>query len=168
MSRSLLVIALLVSLPAYGASQYWVAVGSYSSMPQAEKGRALLAQRVVESLSIITADADGVLRYRVMAGPYDTSIAAAQARDSASGSGVVGAWIAQLDVDLVPESSGTGEGIDAYTDTDWSTDYADDFPELELDNTQSETNQLAPREKIERKLVDQAPAGYQLHRLNRE
>ena len=140
-------------LPAHGETRYWVAVASYESLPAAEQGRTSLEDQLLRSLAIAAAE-DGS-RYRVIAGPFDSWVEATDVRSTV---GIEGAWILR-DPTLVSS--------DDQALSDWSASYGD-YPELELDALPAAREPIAPREKARRVLVEEAPADYQLHRLDRQ
>ena len=165
MCRGVCALLLLsLSLAVYADTQYWVALGSYTSLSQAETGLAELEQRAVEPLSVISADVGGLPRYRVLAGPYSTPDAAAAVRLSAGGWGVAGAWIMRTEEQPLSASSSAEA---PYAAMDWSSSY-EDYPELDLATPPESATELEPREKKQRTLVDEAPADYQLHKLRRQ
>ena len=157
---------LSLSLPVIAEDQYWVAVGSYSSMPQAENGRSLLEQRLSETLTILPADASGFPPFRVLAGPYASRNRATDSRSMALAAGIEGAWILRTSVLDSLDSPMSAADAD-YASTDWSSGYSD-YPELDLESELGSSEQLEPREKQVRTLVDEAPADYQLHKLKRQ
>lgn len=154
---------LSLSLPVVADDQFWVAVGSYSSMPQAEKGRTLLEQRLSETLAILPADATGLPPFRVVAGPYSSRNRAADSRSMARAAGIEGAWILRISALDSPMPAVAAD----YGSTAWSSRYSD-YPELDEDPELGSSEQLEPREKKVRTLVEEAPADYQLHKLKRQ
>ena len=149
---------LSLSVPVVAEDQYWVAVGSYSSLSQAEKGRSLLEQRLPETLTIEPTDATAIPPFRVLAGPYSSRDRATDSRSMALAAGIEGAWILRISV---RDWSLPADDAD-YASADWS--YSD-YPELDEDSELGSADQLEPREKKARTLVEEAPADYQLHKL---
>ena len=169
MTRWAALFVLLGASSSWADDPYWVAVGSFSSQEKAEQGRDLIGERLLQPLSVVPADNTAMPRYRVLMGPYASREEADQSSGSAFAAGIVDAWIlqtAQRPVQPDALSNVADYSAGDYTSPDWASRY-DDLP-LEMDAQPLGQGSLEPREKVERVLVEEAPADYQLHRLRRD
>lgn len=178
------IIVLLFAARAGAEVEFWIAVGSYKDLINAERAQREASAKLPESFSITQAETDSGNWYRVLAGPYLTREIAEHMMGSARTAGFDGAWI------LAQESGLYGRAVyadpllsDPGSDALLSGDTYLSDPEterFEFDTPSYEVTPASPAdipgfnvpERPERdkthKLIDQAPEGYDLHRLNRD
>jgi hypothetical protein len=166
-------VVLLLSATVQAETEYWVAIGSYQRLLNAEDARDRASRALPESFSIAQADTDRGFFYRVLAGPYLTKEIADHMLGEARRNGFETAWILATDSVITP-MSGSFSGDYRSDLPDLDTDLPDldsDLPDLDIsDPVDLPTLQLEdrPERASERKLIDEAPEDYNLHRLNRD
>ena len=175
MRRLFLAVSLAsVSIVAAAEAQYFVVLGSYSTWSQAEEARGKAAVKMSEPYTLASADTPRGTFHRVLAGPYLDKGRAASVLEKARVKGFVDAWLlaermpipggylaaAGATNPLPPETqevedrllSRGGDPYDAPVAPERSGAF-DEAPE-----TDDEQGPI---------LVEEAPPGYDLHRLRR-
>ena len=167
MGFALLAVVLLAT-QAQAADQYWVAVASFSSEEAAQTGAQRLGRTLAEPLSVHGSQTGVGYRYRVLAGPYADRPAAVAAVEQARAAGVLDAW-AFADRDGAVQA--TPVAVTAYEDSAGTSLYGENDEYEPLQETQTYPTwqqQTAERSEADRKLVEEPPPGYRLHRLRRD
>ena len=169
--------------------QFWVAVGSYRDRGYAEEARDKANAALNEAYTVSSIDIDTDRWYRVLTGPYVSRGVAELTLVEAQQAGFESTWMLAgdpVDAGLDDQDSyadydryGDDEASDEYSEYgDYSEyeeyarlpDYESSYPPLESDQPpaattpQDDTRRAA---KIPSELVDEAPAGYGLHKLRR-
>ena len=172
-------LVLLLAPFAWADAEYWVAVGSYRDLDAAESARSQASDLLPETFSVTQAILDSGLWYRVLAGPYLTREIADHMLDEAGRNGFENAWILSLDPGTVSRSFSS--------DFDYTQEFDALSPDLPVDPSayQFEPAQqrvpsseptdipgfnapVRPDKGVQHKLIDKAPEGYELHKLNRD
>lgn len=152
--------------------EYWVSVGSYRSYAEAESARAAAGTRLPESFSIVEAQLDSGLWYRVLAGPYLTPEIADHMLDEARRQGFESPWILVSQTTLVGSvGEGSGYLLESGPDADDEIDFEQsrlDVPDEAPLDVPGFNAPIRPDEDIEHKLVSEAPEDFRLHRLHRD
>lgn len=164
--------------------EYWVSVGSYRSIEEAEAARRDASDRLPEPFGVSEANLDSGLWYRVIAGPYLSSEIAVHVRDEAVRSGFESAWVVAMSSALASDTSATVYPDDDFRLDDYSFDSTSDerFSSEAYDPNTSRYSMPASepadipgfnapiREEREKahKLISEPPEGYRLHELNRD
>ena len=153
-------------------ADHWIAVGSFKNRDAAEKGLLQATAKTSESLSVVASESSAGIYYRVSAGPYATLVDAKRALPDVLDAGLSGAWIWQLKSFASVANAERSEPIRARLSSALADIDGLDFPELDetvlprrsravssmRTNSSPTEVQDAPQE---------APPGYQLHRLRR-
>jgi hypothetical protein len=163
LSHCLGLLVLLLSVTARAEVEYWISVGSYQNLINAEIAQREASARLPESFSITQAETDSGFFYRVLAGPYLTREIADHMLGESRRQGFESAWILAAETGLSTLGSSPVDPL--------STDYEYDLPTYERQDPED----LPPIELEERpdrstdhQMIDEAPEGYNLHRLNRD
>ncbi len=175
-------VAILGAGTARAAEQFWVSLGSFGDLRGAEKVRDQAAADFYQ-LSIIPSESPIGFVYRVVEGPVSDRSSAEGLLSQARSAGFIDAWLVIQDGDLLfgeianttstesfSESSAYNNlGVsDTYTlppiQDDYTNAYASDAADYSESPSSADYNQV----KIgSEKLVETAPPGYGLHRLER-
>ena len=162
--------------------QYWVSVGSYKQVQEAERARDKAADKMSESFAVIGTDTAKGYFYRVAAGPYLTSELAQDQLVSAKASGFANAWLWSDDVDPLDTNYSLGSVDDSYqlnlpeysVDIETSRDSAsgsgipsNGYDESFYDESIEEAD-LIQRRKTPPEVVDKAPPDYKLNKMRRD
>ncbi len=113
-----------VALPARAADldqMWWVVLGSYRHVDLAERRQAELEGRMLDVLSLVRSDRDGVPLFRIVAGPFADLEAARGAAAQAADAGIADAWVTHLRADAYRSM---GSGRDALAPLDGPLDSA--------------------------------------------
>lgn len=160
---------LLACAAAAAESQYFVVLGSYTTMGHAEEAKAQAAEKLPEPYSLVAADTPRGTYYRVMAGPYLGKQRATGMLEKARATGFADAWLLAEPSLVSPTYSGL------------------DTPLLETEEVEDRllsaggdyeapprADPVAPRADAPSEadddgpvLIEEAPPGYELHRLRR-
>ena len=109
MRRWLWLVGLLASLQVVAETQYWVSVGSFKKLPNAEQNQLQANERLADAFSIEAAKTSRGLLYRVMSGPFLSQETARRKAAQARKAGFTGAWVlaaeAPVSVNLAKEDS---------------------------------------------------------------
>lgn len=183
-------VALLCVLNAqvtHAEQQYWVTVGSFRSADTAEMVRKQASTQLAESFSVIGAQTENGYFYRVAAGPYPLQMARNSAAAAKSGD-YAAAWIwaedagtSTANMDLGDDNSGdySSEYSSEYS-TEYGTDYRSaldlDLPDygadagspFDYDASIPAEAELIEKREATPQMVEEAPPGYKLNKLNRE
>jgi len=166
--------------------QFWVAVGSYRDLGYAEEARDKANAALNETFTVSSIYIDADRWYRVLTGPYVSRGVAELTLVEAQQAGFDSTWMLAADtVDGGVDDQGGYADYDRYGDSGAYDDYGDysdyeeygglpeyesSYPPLESEpppsvaTPQDETRRAV---KIPSELVDEAPAGYGLHKLRR-
>ena len=160
-----------LSVPS-AVADHWIAVGSFKNRDAAEKGLLQARAKTSESLSVVASESTAGINYRVSAGPYVTLGDAKRALPDVLDAGLSGAWIWQIKTFASVANAERSEPTRARLSSALADIDGVDFSEL--DETvlprrsravsSMRTNSL-PTEVQD--APEQAPPGYQLHRLRR-
>ncbi len=157
-----LVFALCVQIAGSVSAEetFWVAVASFISEESAQTNRVETAERTSEPVALRGMDTSVGYRYRVLLGPYADRNRAEQVAAQADLDGFSGAWVFH-----------DSDGGSAGSTLPETYDFDDEYPSYEAYPEADDLNaaeQTQAREKSpEPKLVEKAPAGYELHKLRR-
>lgn len=158
------IVSLIVALEVSAETEFWVAVGSYQDRSNAEEALIRANALLAEPFTVTPADTPYGYYYRILAGPYLTRDTAETSRIAALGAGFDGAWLLAADagsMSPVPLEYRNLDIPDVETDT-----YDDVLPQYEFDDADS--RKAREERDPPRSLIDEAPADYQLHKLNRD
>ncbi len=170
--RSLLygasLVAVLLLLPAVAQAEYWITVGSFHDLDAAELTRAEATRLLPETFTVARAETDSGIWYRVLAGPYLSREIADHMRDEARRAGFEQAWILAQESGELAMAGYSGSYL---SDPGLEPAAVEPFDEgqagMATAAEPAEGSRQAPEEKAARTLIDEAPPGYQLHRLRR-
>ncbi len=172
LAHALCVLTLLLATAAHADIEYWVAVGSFKDLVLAENAQRLASAQLPEVFSITQAETPSGSFYRVLTGPYLTREVADHMQSEALRSGFKGAWILATDAGSL---SMPLLSIDPYATSEpfYSDDLEFEMPDYDVPiseptdipgfNTPAETER-----STEPFRVDEAPADYQLNKLERD
>ena len=167
---------------------FWVSIGSYGTADAAEEARATAAARWSAALRVAPAETSVGPLYRLVAGPYEDRASAVASVGDAQGEGFVDAWLVRdvLARGTLPVSPDTGYdnlddlaldaellGLDLGGDAALGLlgldDLDFDFSDLDLGEVPGLTApiQRDPAIKPTEEPAFEAPAGYDLHKLDR-
>jgi len=142
-------------------------VGSYQNLINAEISQRDASSLLPESFSITQANTDKGFFYRVVAGPYLTREIADHMMNEARRGGFSGAWVLATEVGLASSSLlGSEESSDEF-----EFSLPDEIPDYESPSLPDfpDSDRPVPEERSsEHELKDEAPEGYNLHRLYRD
>ena len=153
-------------------ADHWIAVGSFKNRDAAEKALLQATAKTAEPLSVVASESSTGINYRVSVGPYATLGDAKRALPDVLDAGLSGAWIWQLKSFASVANAGRSEP----TRESLSSALADidglDFPELDETVLPRRSRAVSPvrTNSLPTEVQDapeQAPPGYQLHRLRR-
>ena len=191
MPLRVLVTALSLLLGPMAAGQerpFWVSIGSYGTADAAEEARATAAARWSAALRVAPAETSAGPLYRLVAGPYEDRASAVASVGDAQGAGFVDAWLVRDvlargtlpvspdagydnldDLALDAELLGLDLGGDAALGPLGLDDLDFDFSDLDLGEVPGLTApiQRDPAIKPTEEPAFEAPAGYDLHKLDR-
>lgn len=165
LAYGLSLLALLTAITARGEAEYWVSVGSYKNLVNAEIAQREASAKLPESFSISEADTSLGFFLRVVAGPYLTREIADHMLGEAQRAGFSSAWI------LITESTlstlpSYGSELSMPADADLNLpEYQPAGEPLELPTFKLEDR---PERSTEHRVIDVAPDDYHLHRLHRD
>jgi hypothetical protein len=163
----------LVCASASAESQYYVVLGSYATMTRAEEAQVQASERLPEAYGLVAADTPEGIYYRVVAGPYLGKERADTMLDRARSTGFADAWLLEeaspLSEDYLSSSYLALETLSTETDDvedrlltgDGAYDAPPPEPARRNTDGPSEEGDGGPI------LVEEAPPGYELHRLRR-
>ena len=154
-------------------ADHWISVGSYKNRDAAEKGLLQARTKTSQPLSVVASEHSTGINYRVSAGPYATLGDAKKALPEVLDSGRSDAWIWQLkSFASVPNS-----GAQPLRRTELSSALADidrlNFPAMDATLLPQRSSAIGSMgtslssAEVE-DTSQQAPPGYQLHRLLRD
>lgn len=172
----------LLPLSAFGAVQFWVTVGSFTTPDIAEKVGGEASQKLGKSFVAMRVETSKGVYFRVVSGPYTDRDTADDHIRSAHAAGYTGAWIWSAEEtifapssealsELTEQVSGSNEDefsfefdeLDAsIEDLLRDDDYLNDLPPLEP------SVQLPAGSDDAHQLIEKAPAGYNLNKLRRD
>ncbi len=182
---------LLVPMAAAQEGPFWVSIGSYGTADAAEEARATAAARWSAALRVAPAETSAGPLYRLVAGPYEDRASAVASVGDAHGAGFVDAWLVRDvrpgvappvavdseyddfddfdDLALDAELLGLDLGGDAALGPLGLDDLDFDFSDLDLGEVPGLTApiQRDPAIKPTEEPAFEAPAGYDLHKLDR-
>ena len=146
--------------------QYWIVVGSFRDLGNADASLSRANAMLSESFAIVPIKFGVDRRYRILAGPYATPEVADLGVTDARQAGFADSWMFANDP--------TDDYTSNYTDDDFSdyaNDYTSDYTDYAEDSA-AEYGELSgsrgrPEVKSPRKVVEAAPDGYALHKLQR-
>lgn len=154
LSALLLSCSIVVSVSA--ETHFWVSVASYEVESTAASYRTTAEAVVGQPFEVIGFVTDKGYYYRLVTGPYLTQELAQDLVEVASRNGFASAW-------YWPEKDASRPGVAVLADDSKSNTSATDAAE----KTQVEP-QKTPKQKFDGKVVEEAPQGYQLHKLRRD
>ena len=130
-------LALLFAGASQAAVEYWIAVGSFRDLGDAESARSRASEMLPESFSVAQVELDSGRWYRVLAGPYLTRDIADHILSEATQNGFSQAWMLSVEASVV---SGTDYSLDnpALTDDYPVGEYDTDLLPLEPIDTDAE------------------------------
>ena len=155
-------------------ADHWISVGSFKNRDMAEKGLLQAQTKTSEPLSVVASSSNAGINYRVSAGPYATRADAKRVLPLLSGAGLSGAWIWQLKQFASSQDSNV---MRSQTDMSTSNSMMNldllNLPELDdavlaREARAAESMRAEVKQPVAEELAEQAPPGYQLHRLRRD
>ena len=155
------------------AADHWISVGSFKNRDMAEKGLLQAQAKTSEPLSVVASESNAGINYRVSAGPYVTAADAKRVRPVLLRAGLSGAWIWQLKQFA---SASPSPGAKSRQEVGSGLNMADldllNFPELDeaviaRDARAAQSMRVERAKPVADDIPEQAPPGYQLHRLRR-
>lgn len=155
-------------------ADHWISVGSFKNRDMAEKGLLQAQAKTTEPLSVVASSSNNAgINYRVSAGPYATRAAAKNALLILSSAGFSGAWIWELKQFASPQDN---DALSAQAGMNASDRVLDlellSLPEFDdavlAREARAAESMRAAKQPATDELAEQAPPGYQLHRLRRE
>ncbi len=160
--RLLMCIAsLIVALEVSAETEFWVSVGSFQDRSNAEEALTRANALLPDPFTVTPADTPYGYYYRILSGPYLVREVAEALRLEALGMGLAGAWLLAVEsgsLSPLPLEYLNLDIPDIEPDT-----YDDALPPYEFDGRKRREERDPPRT-----LIDEAPADYKLHKLNRD
>lgn len=159
-----------IAAPLSADSEYWVSVGSYRDLTGAEAAQNSAGSKLTETFTVVQAETDTGLWYRVQCGPYLTREIADDVLGQAKAAGFESAWILMSDSGTVTMPMTDGYDHDLLEqEPDLGTFDPDaavrNVPEAEPVDIPGFNAPVREEREVEHKLIDQAPPGYKLNRL---
>jgi hypothetical protein len=168
-------LVLLLAVQVRAEAEYWVVVGSYQNLTYAEEALGQAVQALDASFSMSTVDTAGGRFFRVTGGPYLSREIGEHMIEESRQAGFSSPWllVTQRDDLLAPSY---GSGLSEF-------DFESPLPDLEEYDIESQQLRVPavepadipgfnaperPEREQDHQLIDEAPDGYELHRLNRD
>ena len=173
MSRMITLGLMLVFGSQAALADHWISVGSFKNRDMAEKGLVQAQAKTSEPLSVVASDSSAGINYRVSAGPYATIADAKRVLPVLSRAGLSGAWIWRLKRFVSNPADSVAPATSQTASSRSATDFDFTFPELndvvlERELRAAESMRAERPQPTVDEVPEQAPPGYQLHRLRRD
>lgn len=167
LSHGLGLLAFLLASAAQADVEYWVSVASHKSFAAAEAAKQDASARLPETFSIKEADTGIGFYYRVVAGPYLSKEIADHMVGEAKRIGFDQAWVLMTE-SLSASASDYRPNPDSATESYPAAVPRSSLQPVEPTDIPGFNAPDRPERDHGHNLIDEAPPGYQLHRLNRD
>lgn len=165
----------ILGIASIGANaDHWISVGSFKNRDMAEQGLLQAQAKTAEPLSVVASNGKAGINYRVSAGPYATKAEANRVLPTLTQAGLSGAWIWRLQ-EFASAATNTPASAPRSSALSRGTAVLDSFEFPELDEAvfaretrAAESMRAQTKPSTDEEISEQAPPGYQLHRLRRD